>query len=159
MTQVDDRDDQEERGEDLLLFRIGTERFATPLGAVEEAVDLEEDAVQGVPSESPSLRGVFTVRGALVPLFVADRALGVATRDGRTALVARSAAGARIALAVDDVEDVLTVHEDELRASGPAADADTIVRGVVHRGSAIIAIVNFDALVAACRATDPGETS
>ena len=149
--------EREARGADLLLFRIGGERFATPLAAVEEAVDLAPDAVQTIPGGAAALRGVFTLRGALIPLYAADRALGVTTAAGETALVVHGRMASRVAIAVDDVEDVIAVRDDEIRDSGRAGEADAVMRGVVQRGTTIIAIVDLDALVAACRATEAGE--
>lgn len=134
---------------DLLLFRVGRELFATELRSVEEAVDLAE--VRHVAAAAPPARGIVALRGALLPLFSPAAALGVAPSDSATGLVVRDGGG-RIAILVDDVEDVLTVHEGELRPV-PAGDArDTgVVRGIVRRGSNLVAIVNLEALVAACR--------
>lgn len=144
---------------DLLLFRIGAARFAAPLASVEEALDLVPDSVRAVPGEHEALRGVFPLRGALVPLYDPQRALGATLAAGATAMVVRPAAGAsRVALVVDDVEDVLgSVLDEDVRAPSGAADPDGIVRGVLHRGATIIVLVDLYALVAACRATDQGE--
>lgn len=144
------------RGRDMLIFRIGTERFATPIGAVDEAVDLAPDAVQPLPDDNPALRGVFQLRGTLVPVFGPQQVLGLRTPDGATALITRAGRnGARAAVVVDDVEDVLTVADEELRTA--AAEADAVLRGVVQRGTLIIAIVDLNALVRACRATNGEE--
>jgi purine-binding chemotaxis protein CheW len=140
---------------DLLLFRIGRELFATELRAVEEAVDLAElQQVSGTPS---AVRRVCTLRGAFVPLFSPAAALGVAASGGGTALVVRDTTG-RIALEVDDVEDVLHLSDGELRPPPPppafrppdARDAP-VVRGVVRRGSNLVTVVDLEALIAACR--------
>jgi hypothetical protein len=47
---------------------------------------------------------------------------------------------------------VLHVRDGELRPA-PAGDAReaAVVRGVVRRGSSLVAVVDLDALVAACR--------
>lgn len=146
------------RGREMLIFRVGSERFATPLAEVDEAVDLAAEAVQPLPDDNPSLRGVFAHRGALVPLFAPRQVLGVRVEEGGTALVIRAGRnGARAAVAVDDVEDVLTFADDELRAAGGIGEKDAVLRGVVQRGQAIIAIVDLNALVSACRANDGEE--
>lgn len=144
---------------DLLLFRVGSARFAAPLVSVEEALDLEGIAVQAIPGDNPALRGVFALRGALVPLYDPRRPLGVTPAEGGTAMLVRQAAGAaRVAIAVDDVEDVLDdVQDEDIRPPTGGADSDGVVRGVVQRGAAIIVIVDLNALVTACRATDGGD--
>jgi chemotaxis signal transduction protein len=152
----------------LLLFRVGDTRFAAPLASVDEAVDLEPSAVQGIPGVNPALRGVFSLRGALVPLYDPAEPLGVSgsmsggrsgrANTGATAMVIRPDGGdARIALAVDDVEDLLDdVQDGDVRPSG-GGDVDGIVRGVVHRDAGIIVLVDLYALVAACRGPGGGD--
>lgn len=134
---------------DLLLFRIGPELFAAELRAVEEAVDLAD--LPWVPPAAGLGRGICTLRGALVPLFSPAATLGVEPSGGTTALVVRDEAG-RIALEVDDVEDVLDLRDGELRPVplGDVRDA-ALLRGVVRRGSSLVAVVDLEMLVAACR--------
>jgi chemotaxis signal transduction protein len=143
---------------DLLLFRIGREFFATELRAVEEAVDLTGvEAVPQIPGAESPMRSIFTLRGMLVPLFNPARALGVSPVEAATALVVRDGRG-RIAIAADDVEDVLTLRDGELRPA-PAGDARDagVLRGVVRRGTTLVAVVDLDALIAVCRgALRPG---
>lgn len=134
---------------DFLMFRVGRELFAAELRAVEEAVDLT--TVQQVPGTSASVRSVMTLRGALVPLFSPAQALGVAPTDAATALIVRDNGG-RVGIVADDVEDVLTVGEGELRPVPADARDAGVLRGVVRRGRDLVAIVDLDALVAACRA-------
>lgn len=144
---------------DLLLFRIGPSRFAAPLAAVEEALDLAPETVQAVPGERAALRGVFPLRGSLVPVYDPPAALGATLVRGGTAMVVRPAdGGSRVALFVDDVEDVLeNVPDEDVRPPTGAADSDGIVRGVLHRAGSIIVVVDLNALVAACRSTDGGD--
>ena len=142
----------------LLLFRVGETRLAAPLSSVEEALDVEGVAVQAIPGDNPALLGVFPLRGALVPLYDPGAALGIAGSAGATAMVIRPGGGdARVALAVDDVEDLLeNVQDGDVRPPG-GGDLDGIVRGVVHHAAGIIVLVDLYALVAACRATDGGD--
>ena len=137
---------------DLLLFRVGRELFAAELSGVEEAVDLESLApLQQVPGTAPTARGLLMLRGSLVPLFSPAAPLGVAPEGASTALVIRENTG-RVAILVDDVEDVLTLGDGELRPA-PAGDARDggVLRGVTRRGGSLVAIVDLMALVAGCR--------
>lgn len=133
---------------DFLMFRIGHELFAAELRAVEEAVDLT--TVPQVPGTTPSVRGVLTLRGALVPLFSAAHALGVEPTGATTALIVRDNGG-RVAIAADGVEDVLSVGEGEMRPVPADARDAGVLRGMVRRGQDLVAIVDLEALVAACR--------
>jgi chemotaxis signal transduction protein len=105
------------------------------------------------------VRGILTLRGTLVPLFSPLRALGVAPGEAATALVVRDGRG-RIAIATDDVEDVLTLRDGELRPV-PAGDPRDggVLRGVIRRGATLVAVVDLDALIAACRGTSHPEAA
>lgn len=144
---------------DLILFRVGSAQFAAPLTSVEEAIDLDPALVQSVPGENPMLRGVFPLRGSLVPLYDPRRALGTAPATGGTAMVVRPVGGgSRAAIVVDDVEDVLNeVPDEDIRPPSGGSDVDGIVRGVVQRDASLIIIVDLYALVVACRATEKGD--
>jgi chemotaxis signal transduction protein len=141
---------------DLLMFRVGRELFATDLRAVEEAIDLT--TVEQVSATSAPVQSVFTLRGSLVPLFSPAHALGVTPTEAATALIVRDGAG-RIAIVADDVEDVLTVREGELRPVPAHVHDAGVLRGVVRRGADLVAIVDLDALIAACRGSSQPEAA
>ena len=142
---------------DLLLFRIGRERFAADLRTVEEAVDLSD--VQLVPGAANAVRGIFSLRGVLVPLFSPLAVLGVAPMDATTAIVLRDVAG-RVALVVDDVDDVMAVAPSDVRPL-PVADVRdaAVLRGVVRHGADLVAVIDLEAVVAACRGTQQPEAA
>lgn len=132
--------------ERLLVFRVGTEQFGVALAAIREVVDAP--AVRRLPDAAPSMVGVATVRGELVPLYDAWVILGVE----KTAVAAGAAlvfsAGPRcVALAIDDVFDPVLVEEHELRPMPGAGAADLVVRGLVRRGGDLIAVLDDEALV------------
>jgi purine-binding chemotaxis protein CheW len=133
---------------ELLMFRVGTERFAVELLCVEEAIDLGEP--HHVPEMPPAMLGVITVRDTLTPVFSPDDALGVAAVSKGAALIFRSNRG-RFALAIDDVDDVTTLDLAQLRDAPGTDGADSLVLGVARNGSGIVALVDAEALIAACQ--------
>jgi purine-binding chemotaxis protein CheW len=134
---------------ELLMFRIGSERFAVELVCVEEAIDLPD--VHHVPEMPPAMLGVITVRDTLTPVFTPDDALGVPVQGKGAALIFRSDRG-RFALAIDDVDDVMSLDLATLRDAPGSDVADAVVLGVARNGDAIVALVDADALVLACQA-------
>jgi chemotaxis signal transduction protein len=65
----------------------------------------------------------------------------------------------RIGLAVDDVEDVMTIEPSMVRRP-PVPDAgDAVLRGVARRGTELVGILDADALLSACVATTAWEAS
>ncbi|MFL5618643.1 MAG: chemotaxis protein CheW [Gemmatimonadaceae bacterium] len=135
---------------ELLMFRVGNERFAVELLCVEEAIDLVEP--HHVPEMPPAMLGVITVRDTLTPVFSPDDALGVAAVSKGAALIFRSNRG-RFALAIDDVDDVTTLDLTQLRDAPGIDGSDSLVLGVARNGSGIVALVDAEALIAACQAT------
>jgi purine-binding chemotaxis protein CheW len=135
---------------ELLMFRVGAERFAVELLCVEEAIDLPEP--HHVPEMPPAMLGVITVRETLTPVFTPDHALGVPAESKVAALIFRSARG-RFALAIDDVDDVLTLDLAQLRDAPGIDGGDALILGVARSGSGIVALVDAEALIAACQAT------
>jgi chemotaxis signal transduction protein len=135
---------------ELLMFRVGHERFAVELLCVEEAIDLP--APHHVPEMPPAMLGVITVRETLTPVFTPDDALGVAAESKGAALIFRSERG-RFALAIDDVDDVMTLDLAQLRDAPGVDGTDGLVLGVALNGNGIVALVDADALIAACQAT------
>jgi purine-binding chemotaxis protein CheW len=141
---------------ELLMFRVGNERFAVELLCVEEAIDLGEP--HHVPEMPPAMLGVITVRDTLTPVFTPDDALGVAAVSKGAALIFRSTRG-RFALAIDDVDDVTTLDLAQLRDAPGSDGGDSLVLGVARNGAGIVALVDADALIAACQATPIPELS
>ena len=135
---------------ELLMFRVGRERFAVELACVEEAIDLVEP--HHVPEMPPAMLGVITVRDTLTPVFTPDDALGVSAESKGAALIFRSDRG-RFALAIDDVDDVMTLDLAQLRDAPGIDGHDTLVLGVARNGNGIVALVDAEALIAACQAT------
>lgn len=133
---------------DLLLFRVGAELFAAELRAVEEAV--EWPAIHPLPEARGALLGAFEHRGRMTALYTPARALGHQD-DGKVpvALVAR-VGQRRIGLAVSDVEDVMTLALDGLREAPVLGDADGVLLGVARCGRDLVALVDIEALTAAC---------
>ena len=134
---------------EMLVFRVGRERFGIELAAVEEAIDIPP--VHHVPEMPPSMLGVITVRGTLTSVYSPTLALGLPIEDGTSALIFRRGRS-RLAVVVDEVDDVSTLDLATLR-DAPSLDAgDGLLLGVVRRHESLLALVDADALLAACQA-------
>jgi purine-binding chemotaxis protein CheW len=129
----------------LLVFRVGSELFAVELAAVEEALDMPE--IHRLPEMPPQMLGVFTQRGNLVSVFSTGPALGVSFQEAATVVVF-DGGERRVAIATDDVDDVLMVALSETRDAPGVNLNDGLLLGVVHRGPELIALLDADALVA-----------
>lgn len=141
---------------DLLVFRLAGERLAIELRAVEEAV--ENPAVRPVPECDSSLFGVFNLRERLLPLYSPQRVLGLAVGDDPVALVLRHGPG-YLAVAVDDVDDVVRVALSELRAAPPAPQGDDVVVGLLLADRELVTVLDARALSSAVAASAAREVA
>jgi purine-binding chemotaxis protein CheW len=142
---------------DLLVFRLGRERFGVEIAAVEEAVELSE--TRPVPDAPTTVVGVTDVRGALVTVFSPARALRCAPRADVPVMLVMRDGERRVALAVDDVEDVLVLEPSLLRTPALRNSADDLVLGVVRAGSDLVTVLDPAALVAGCVAAPAEEAA
>jgi purine-binding chemotaxis protein CheW len=132
----------------LLIFRVGRELFGVELITVEEALDMP--MLHRLPEMPESMLGVFTLRGALVSVFAPHASLGVACQMPTTVVVF-CGGDRRIALATDDVDDVMMVDLRAVREAPGARAADAALLGIVHRQSDLIALIDTETLIDAHR--------
>jgi len=140
---------------DLLVFRLGDERFAFDVRALDEA--LEAPHLESVPAHGRSvLAGIARHDDRSVPVFDAGCLLGVRGMRGASLLLMRSGVN-RLGLLVDEVEDVETVDLSTVRPA-PFDAGDELLLGVTWNGDQLTAILDARALIATCqqRAGDAG---
>lgn len=141
---------------DVLLFRLGGERFAAELAAIDEAVDLA--GIHPVPESPSSLLGVFPLRGRLLPLYSAAASLHVAEGEGPpTCAFVLSHEGERIGIAVDELDDALSLPAAALRDAPGAGteEGDGVLLGIVHVPDGVVTVVSVTALARACIGSGP----
>jgi chemotaxis signal transduction protein len=141
---------------ELLVFRLANELFGIDLASVEEAIDLPP--VRHVPEMPPAMLGVITVRGALTSTYSPESALGLSLVSRGSALIFKRGRG-RVALVVDDVDDVFTLDLAQRREAPGGDVGDGILLGVLRRADALLGLVDADALIAACQAVPVMETA
>jgi purine-binding chemotaxis protein CheW len=134
----------------LLVFRVARELFAVELMTAEEALDMPP--LHRLPEMPPCMLGVFTLRGALVSVFEPNVVLGVNCDKVETAVVF-SGGERRVAIATDDVDDVVTIDLRTVRDAPGSRTKDAPLLGIVHGASALIGLLDAEALIAAYRAT------
>jgi chemotaxis signal transduction protein len=137
---------------DLLVFRAGGERFAVALAGVDEVIDT--GTITAFPQSPRTMLGVSEIRGSLVPVYTPGFALGVEIGERKKIVVARARDGRRVGLAVDDAEGVMAFDFETLVTTA----AQGMLLGVSSRGS-LLAVVDIEALVAACTTDRVEETT
>ena len=142
---------------EVLLFRIGEELFATDLTASEEAI--EAPTVHRVPEMPEQMLGFFSLRGKLLPVFSPSQLLGASLSKENGAAVVLRAGEKRIALAIDDVDDVMPLDLARLRDVPAASDPEGVLLGVAWRENELVSLIDAEALLAACQSEQLVETA
>ena len=136
---------------ELLMFRVGGEYFAVELVRVDEVIDLP--VIHHVPEMPPAMLGVVTVRGSLTPVYSPHQALGLPLALREAVLIFRRGAY-RVGILIDDVDDAISLDLRELRETPGSDDADSVLLGVVRRTSALVGIIDVDALIQSCQSAE-----
>jgi purine-binding chemotaxis protein CheW len=107
----------------LVVFTLGSEEYALPIRQVHEIIRYTEP--RSVGAQGGWVRGVISLRGKIVPVFDLAARLGVAANggDGGKIVIVETASD-MAGVVVDDVEEVLTVDQEQLEgvpAAGGAA--------------------------------------
>jgi purine-binding chemotaxis protein CheW len=136
---------------ELLMFRVGGERFAVELILVDEVIDLP--VIHHVPEMPPAMIGVVTVRGSLTPVYSPQRALGLPLALRDAVLIFRRGAS-RAGILIDDVDDAMTVDLSDLREKPGGEEGDGVLLGVIRLANALVGIIDAHALITACQSAN-----
>jgi purine-binding chemotaxis protein CheW len=140
---------------ELLVFLVGSELFAIELRSVEEAV--EGVTARLIPDAPPSMLGIFALRDRTLPMYALGRVLGLANSGEPSMTLVVRPSGTRVALAVDQVDDVFDATLSGVRPA-PSTDADGMVLGVVWRGSELVTLLDADVVVTHCLTAAPPDS-
>ena len=152
MTAIPSRELSRELSEPYIIARVGDERFGFAARDVEEALDAP--TVGWVPVAQHGLLGQLRHRDRTVSAFDGGWLFGITrrVRSGdatETALMLRDG-DRRVALIVDDVEDLCTIDMQRVRPVPRGADVDGVLRGVVFASAplgGLLRLVRVAALI------------
>jgi chemotaxis signal transduction protein len=129
---------------ELFVFRLGDERFAFDLRAIEEV--LEDAEVTPLPDAPRAVAGVCRHDGAMLVVVRADALLGVDSLRASTVLVMRRGDD-RLGVLVEDVEDVEQVDLTALR--NPPHATDDLLLAVLWADGQLTSVLDARAMVSA----------
>lgn len=129
---------------DLFVFRLGDERFAFDLRAIEEI--LEDAQITPLPDAPDSVAGVCRHKGAMLVVVRAQAILGVDSQKSGAVLVMRRGDD-QVGLLVEDIDDVERVDLSVLR--NPPHEADELLLAVLWSHGQLTSILDARAMVTA----------
>jgi purine-binding chemotaxis protein CheW len=130
----------------LLIFRVADLTCAAEIAVVREI--LPRLPATRLPGAVASVNGIINVRGNLVTLVDARRALGQPEANGHQSIVVLDVAARSVGFAVDEVVDLISVSAGDLAQGGELPGIDSrLVRAVGRRGDLSFVLLDTDALL------------
>ena len=128
----------------LVVFSLGSEEYALPIGAVHEIIRFTEPRT--VASDAPWIRGVIGLRGKIIPIFDLASRMGLTATESESCkiVIVETGTGSQAGVVVGDVEEVLTVTSEQLEAV-PTADGETI-EAIAKIGDRLVILLNPEGL-------------
>jgi purine-binding chemotaxis protein CheW len=134
---------EETNARQLLVFSLGEEEYALPVTSVQEIIHYT--APRAVASEAHWIQGVISLRGKIIPVADLGARLGLPTEPGEGGKIVVVESGSVTAgVVVDDVDEVLTIDEEQLDAV-PAAGSEAI-DGIVKIDDRLIILLDLETL-------------
>jgi purine-binding chemotaxis protein CheW len=123
----------------LVVFSLGDEEYALPIAQVHEIIRYTEP--RSVASAANGVRGVINLRGKIVPVYDLAARLGLAATGGKEAnIVIVEAATGVAGVVVDDVDQVLTIDDENLEAV--ASTASEAIESIAKLDDRLIVLLN-----------------
>lgn len=133
----------------LVVFTLGDEEYGLPISYVHEIIRYTEPRT--VASEDTSVRGVISLRGKILPVFDLGARLGVETGApaDRAKIVIVETGSHMAGVIVDTVEEVLTIEDEQLDASGGwAGISGVVIDGIAKIDDRLVVLLSPEAIVA-----------
>ncbi|HWU76153.1 MAG TPA: chemotaxis protein CheW [Rhodanobacter sp.] len=129
-----------------LSMKIGHQIYAVPLSEVNEVIRDEE--LTPVPGAATDLLGIRHLRGRIMPVLDGRRRLGLTDMSPQNPeqvrVITLSCAGQLIGFRVDEVGELLNIHDAEVAApqAGRATRSDDPVSGVLSWQNDFVALLD-----------------
>ena len=136
----------------LVVFSLGSEEYALPIGSVHEIIRFSEP--RSVASEVPWIRGVIGLRGKIIPIYDLAARMGLpAPKEELGKIVIVETGTGQAGVVVGDVEEVLTVTEDQLE--GVPTTGNAAIQSIAKIGDRLVVLLDPEGLFASAGADEP----
>jgi purine-binding chemotaxis protein CheW len=129
----------------LVVFSLGEEEYALPITHVQEIIRYTEP--RGVASQTPWVKGVISLRGKIVPVYDLASRLGLSVHTEASKIVMVESGDDMAGVIVGDVEEVLTLTQDDLDEV-PAAGA-ACIQAIAKVGDRLVVLLDPAGIFAA----------
>jgi purine-binding chemotaxis protein CheW len=138
----------------LVVFSLGEEEYALPITQVHEIIRYTEP--RSVASTDPSVRGVISLRGKILPVYDLATRLGVehAAEVSAAKIVIVETASDMAGVIVDDVEEVITIDAEQI-GEAPSAGGRSI-DGIAKIDDRLVVLLDPEGIVGAVASAGDG---
>ena len=139
----------------LVVFSLGEEEYALPITQVHEIIRYTEP--RSVASTDPSVRGVISLRGKILPVYDLATRLGVehAAEVSEAKIVIVETAQDMAGVIVDDVEEVITIDAEQI-GEAPSAGGRGI-DGIAKIDDRLVVLLDPEGIVGAAASGSDSE--
>jgi purine-binding chemotaxis protein CheW len=135
----------------IVIFSLGEEEYALPISYVHEII--RWTSPRTVASGDPSVCGVISLRGKIIPVFDLATRLGLHREHADQAKIVivetgDDGASTLAGVVVDDVEEVLTVDEDQIDQDGGRTVTGAAIDGIAKIGDRLVVLLSPEQIVA-----------
>jgi purine-binding chemotaxis protein CheW len=136
----------------LVVFSLGGEEYALPIGAVHEIIRYTEP--RSVASDQPWIHGVIGLRGKIIPIYDLAARMGLpAPKEELGKIVIVETRTGQAGVVVGDVEEVLTVTEDQLE--GVPTTGNAAIQSIAKIGDRLVVLLDPEGLFTPAGADEP----
>ncbi len=134
-----------------IVIKVGTESYGINISYVETISRMVH--ITRVPKVAPYIKGVINLRGEVIPVLSLRLKMGleddVITKASRIIILKLEQTG-MIGIIVDEVKEVVTLHEDQVEkvATDNSADHTAFVSSVGKCEQGLVSLLDLNAVVA-----------
>jgi purine-binding chemotaxis protein CheW len=129
----------------LVVFSLGREEYSLPIKQVQEIIRYTEP--RSIPNAYSCVGGVINLRGKIVPVCDLAQLLGLDDeREGAAKIVIVETEAGIAGLVVDEVDEVLTVDEQQLEA--PPTSRNEHIQAIVKVEDRLVVLLDVDRVLA-----------
>jgi len=135
--------------ERVVAFYLGGQRYAFPIECVREIQQIVE--FSEVPEGCNGIVGMVNLRGLVIPAVDVRLLVGLEPREYtlETPMIIADVGGEKMALIVDEVQDVLVVPPDCLQEAPKLHQLSALMIGVARLDDGLVSVLDIDRLLEA----------
>ncbi|KXZ14970.1 chemotaxis protein CheW [Bacillus nakamurai] len=136
-------------GEKMIVFMINGKEYAISVSQVKSIEKWQKPT--RVPGVEPYIRGVINLRGVITPVLDLRKRLNLPeqeiTEESRIIII--SYRDAEVGWIVDEANDVITVHENEIESApeSQTKEADVWIKQIVKQENRLLNIIDAQAVL------------